>query len=110
MKLLIGGSRTIKKFDLSPYVPDDAELIISGGAGGIDEMAERYADDHRISKLILRPEYKVYGKAAPLKRNELMVSIADEVLLIWDGISSGTTHTARVAEKMGKRVRIIHYK
>ena len=109
MKLLIAGSRTIKQFDLSLYIPDDVALIISGGAGGIDEIAERYADDHRISKLILRPEYKLYGKVAPLRRNELMVSIADEVLLIWDGMSRGTAYTARIAEKMGKRVNIIQH-
>ena len=49
MKLLVAGSRSIKEFDLSPYIPDDVDEIISGGANGIDAIAEKYADDHRIS-------------------------------------------------------------
>lgn len=73
MKLLIAGSRSIVDFDLSDYVSPETELIISGGAEGVDSLAERYADQHRISKLILRPRYELYGHAAPLKRNSLMV-------------------------------------
>jgi predicted Rossmann fold nucleotide-binding protein DprA/Smf involved in DNA uptake len=82
-------------------------LIISGGASGIDSIAEEYADKHRISKLILYPKYAVYGKAAPLKRNEIMVDIADEVLIIWDGKSRGTKYTADYAAKKNKKVRLI---
>ena len=53
MKVLIAGSRTIDIFDLSPYIPKETTLIISGGAPGIDTLAEKYADEHKISKLIL---------------------------------------------------------
>ncbi|MBR2460433.1 MAG: hypothetical protein IKB34_04305 [Clostridia bacterium] len=48
MKLLIIGSRSITSFDLSPYIPSDTDTIISGGAGGIDSLAEGYADLHRL--------------------------------------------------------------
>lgn len=102
MKLLIAGSRSITAFDLSPYVPKDVELIICGGAAGVDALAEQYADAHRISKLILRPDYARYGRAAPLKRNEQMVDLADGVLVIWDGRSKGACHTVKYAEKKGK--------
>lgn len=107
MKLLVVGSRSIKDFDLSDYISSETELIISGGASGIDSIAEEYADKHRISKLILYPKYEVYGKAAPLKRNEIMVDIADEVLIIWDGKSRGTKYTADYAAKKNKKVRLI---
>ena len=110
MKLLIVGSRSITSFDLSPYVPSETELIISGGATGIDTLAEEYADQKKISKLILRPQYYKYGKAAPLKRNECMVDLADQVLIIWDGISRGAQYTAKYAKKMGKPFRIIEQK
>ena len=50
MKTLIIGSRSIKEFDLSPYIPAETEVIISGGASGIDKLAEQYADKNRISK------------------------------------------------------------
>lgn len=75
MKLLIAGSRSITYFDISPHIPPETELIISGGANGIDTLAENYADDHRISKLIMRPQYSKYKKGAPLKRNDMMVDL-----------------------------------
>ena len=61
MKLLTVGSRSITEFDLSPYIPDDVDTIISGGAVGVDSLAEQYADRHRLSKYILRPRYDLYG-------------------------------------------------
>ena len=109
MKLLIAGSRSIENFDLSPHIPKDADTIISGGASGIDSLAEKYADLHRISKYILRPRYNLYGRAAPLKRNEQMVDMADAVLVIWDGHSRGTQYTIKYAESVGKPINIIKY-
>ena len=107
MKLLIVGSRSINEFDLSEYVPADTELIISGGAKGIDRVVEKYADSNNISKLIIRPKYKLYGRAAPIKRNEEMVNIADAVLVIWNGRSNGTKYTAEYAERKNKPLKII---
>ena len=107
MNLLIVGSRSIKEFDLSEHISTPPDLIISGGADGIDSIAEKYADDHRISKLILRPKYNTYGKYAPLKRNEKMVDLADEILIIWDGESKGTKYTEQYAKKTNKYIRTI---
>ena len=106
MKLLIAGSRSIKKFNLDTVVPRDTKLIISGGAQGMDTIAEEYADKHNISKLILRPQYKIYGKSAPLRRNEQMVDIADQIVLIWDGISKGAKHTLEYAKKTNKPFKL----
>lgn len=107
MKLLIAGSRSIKQFDLAQHIPPETELIISGGANGIDTLAEQYADAHKISKLILRPKYDLYGKAAPIKRNEIMVELADAVLIVWDGVSRGTKHTISCAKKKQKKITIV---
>jgi len=107
MKLLIVGSRGIDDFDLSPYVTAEVDFIISGGAAGVDTIAERYADKNGISKLILKPNYKLYGRCAPLKRNEKMVDVADRVLVIWDGKSKGSLYTIRYAEKIGKDLAVV---
>jgi predicted Rossmann fold nucleotide-binding protein DprA/Smf involved in DNA uptake len=107
MKLLIVGSRSISDFDLSPYISNNIDTIISGGAEGIDSLAEKYADFHRISKYIIRPRYDIYGRAAPLKRNEQMVNMADEILIVWDGQSKGTQHTIKYAKKTNKKLTII---
>ena len=107
MKTLIAGSRSIDVFDLSPYIPKNTTLIISGGAKGIDALAEQYADKHKISKLILLPQYNLYGKAAPIKRNETMVDIADTVIIVWDGLSRGTKYTLECATKKNKNIMLI---
>ena len=83
--------------------------MISGGANGIDCLAERYADLHRLSKYILRPRYELYGHAAPLRRNEQMVDLSDAVLVIWDGRSKGTQYTIQYAQKKNKQVTIVHH-
>ena len=102
MKLLIVGSRSIKNFDISKYVSADVDTIISGGACGIDSLAEQYADLHRLSKYIMRPRYDLYGRSAPLKRNEKMVDISDAVLIVWDGYSRGTQYTLKYAKEKNK--------
>ena len=108
MKLLIAWSRSITAFDLSPHIPSTVDTVISGGAGGIDSLAEQYADFHRLSKYIIRPRYDLYGRAAPLKRNEQMVDMADAVLVIWDGHSKGAQYTVKYARKTNKPLTLIH--
>lgn len=110
MKLLIAGSRNLKDLDISPHIPEGTDFIISGGAVGIDTLAEKYADKHNLSKLILRPKYNIYGKAAPLKRNNEMVELADYVLVFWDGVSRGTKHTIDYANKLDKDIKIVMIK
>ena len=70
-------------------------------------IAEKYADQHHISKLILRPQYNLYGRAAPLKRNEIMVDLADAVLVVWDTHSKGTQYTIDYAKKKEKILTVI---
>lgn len=107
MKILIVGSRKINDIKIEKYIREDVDLVISGGAAGVDAIAERYADAKGISKLIIRPEYEKYGRAAPLKRNELMVGLADKVLAFWDGRSRGTKYTIEYARRRGKETETI---
>ncbi len=107
MKLMIAGSRSITNIDISRYIPEDTTVIISGGAIGVDTLAERYADARRMSKIIIRPQYGLYGRSAPLKRNDEMIAMCDKVLVFWDGKSRGTKYTIDHAKKAGKPVRVI---
>ena len=104
MKLLIAGSRGITDFNLAPFIPEDVDVILSGGAGGVDTLAEKYADTNRISKLILRPDYKgsKNPKAESLRRNDKLIAMCDEALIIWDGKSRGTGYTVRGLIAAGK--------
>ena len=83
MKVAIIGSRSLS-IDISKYIPAGTTEIISGGAKGIDALAEKYADENNIPKLIINPEYEKYGKVAPLKRNKTIVENADMVIAIWE--------------------------
>lgn len=104
---MISGSRNITEFDLSKYIKPDTDMILSGGARGIDILAEEFADKHKLPKVILKPRYDLYGKVAPLKRNEELVKMADEVLAVWDGVSRGTKYTIEYAKKLNKNVKVI---
>ena len=108
MKLLIAGSRSITDIDITPYIPEGVELIISGAANGIDTLAEQYADKMRLSKYIMRPNYARYRRGAPIKRNYEMVDFCDRVLVFWDGTSKGTKHTIDYAKQAGKPIDVIN--
>lgn len=101
MKVAIIGSRSIAEAEIGKYIPPDTDLIISGGAVGIDTLAEKYADEHGIKKLILYPNYELYGRSAPLIRDKLIVDHADLVIAFWDGESSGTEYTISYAKRRG---------
>lgn len=93
MKLAVIGSRGLDNIDLSSYIDEleiNVSLIISGGAKGVDSLAENYADEYKLSKYIIRPDYASYGKSAPLVRNKDILCFADMVLVFWDNKSKST--------------------
>jgi len=107
IKVAIIGSRNIANIELSGYLPKNISMIVSGGARGIDTLAEKYADKNGIPKLIFLPDYKRYGKIAPLLRNKQIVDNADIIIAFWKGHSRGTKYTIDYAKECCKEV-IIH--
>ena len=79
MKVAVIGSRNLS-IDLEKYIPKNTTEIISGGAVGIDTLAELYAVSKKLPIKIYKPEYNRYGKAAPIIRNKLIVDDADMVI------------------------------
>ena len=106
MKVAIIVSRSLINAEISKYIPENVTEIISGGAIGIDTLAEEIADKRRISKSIIRPAYDKYGKKAPLIRNKEIVKRAELVIAFWDGKSRGTKFTIDYAKKLNKEVKI----
>ena len=105
MKVAVIGSRSLN-VDVSCYIPSEATTIVTGGAKGIDSLAEKYADEHNLKKIIFKPQYELYKKVAPIKRNILIVNEADLIVAIWDGKSKGTKFTIDYAKKINKSIRI----
>lgn len=80
--------------------------LVSGGARGVDSMAERFARELDIPIYVIRPDYENYGKSAPIRRNTDIIKRADEVIAFWDGVSKGTHDAILKAVQSGKMVTI----
>lgn len=100
------GSRSIRQADLARYLPAETTMLVSGGAVGVDTLAEEYAKQHGLPIRVIRPNYELYGRKAPLFRNRQIVECADLVIALWDGSSSGTAYTVDYAHERGVPVRL----
>ena len=110
MKVAIIGSRNIDKkvaYKILSLIPENTTEIISGGADGVDKIAELIAENLSIKTTIFYPEYEKYGRAAPLRRNTQIISSADYVLAFWDGQSQGTKRTIKECLEIGKAIKVI---
>ena len=109
MRLAIVGSRTITDMNvlIDALQEYDITEIVSGGARGVDTMAEDYAVANDIDTIIFPADWERYGKRAGYLRNVQIVDYADEVLALWDGKSRGTKHTIDIAHRAGKPVTIV---
>ena len=107
MKLAIIGSRSLKIDNLEKYIPRDVTEIVSGGAKGIDKIAAEYARKKNIRLTEFLPDFKHYGRAAPLKRNEQIARYSDCALAFWDCKSKGTEYTINCFKRLNKSVMVI---
>lgn len=93
--------------DLAEQTNSDKITIVSGGAKGTDLLAERFAKQHSFPMLIFRPDYKSFGKAAPIRRNREILEHSDMVIAFWDGASKGTRYMIEQAEKLHITTKVI---
>lgn len=95
MKLIIAGTRTIEKsayqiqgaMSLFHIFPTE---IVSGGASGIDQAGEAYAELHGRPIKRFLADWAKHGRSAGPIRNKEMAEYADALLLIWNGESNGS--------------------
>jgi len=105
VRVAVIGSRGLT-VELGEYLPAETTEIVSGGAKGVDTSAREYAQRNGIRLTEFLPDYKKYGRAAPLKRNIQIIEYADIVLAFWDGSSRGTFHVIKNCEKLKKCVKV----
>ena len=101
MKIVIAGSRTItdinilvKAIKLSGYEITSSDEIVSGGARGVDTLAEIYAKKKNIPIRIFKPDWDKYGKSAGVIRNYEMAKYCDIGIVIHNG-SNGSMNMIR---------------
>ena len=106
--ITICGSRSITYLNLDFYLdPKDYGEVVTGGAAGVDTLAEKWAKKNNLEWICFLPQYEIYGgKYAPLKRDEDMVNYSDELIAFWDGKSSGTKYTIDYALSLGRKVTL----
>lgn len=80
--------------------------LVSGGAKGADTLAKKYAIQNRLNIIEYLPEYEVYGKIAPFKRNTQIVEKADIIVACFrtDLPCNGTKDSVHKASEMQKPV------
>lgn len=86
----------------------DVGLVVSGGALGVDRLAESLALAAGKKTHVIRPDWENLGRSAGFQRNLAIVDMADEVHAFWNGKSKGTGHTIAIAQRKKKPVRVYH--
>lgn len=101
MKVGIVGSRSITAYGAlentlttAPEHWMESPEFVSGGADGVDTLAERYAARNNISINVIEPDYNDWSGEHPAKqRNTEIVEESDAIIALWDGHSNGTRDT-----------------
>lgn len=83
-------------------------IIVSGGARGVDSIAESWANDNNVETLIFPADWKNLGKGAGYIRNTQIIENSDIVLAIWDNQSRGTRHSLYLSRKYSKKVYLVN--
>lgn len=107
MKLAIIGSRNISAVNIGAHLAEVPEVIISGGARGVDTLAAQYAESNGIPLQVFKPNYKAHAQGAPIRRNETICKECTHLLAFWDGKSRGTAYTINYAKKLGRHVEVV---
>lgn len=115
MKLAIVGTRNPgvsyqewEKLLLEKINTDEIQMVISGGAKGVDTVAKLFAARHHKSYMEFAPQYTVYRRYATLKRNTQIVKEATTVIAFPSAESRGTYHSIKEAQRLGRRVIIVN--
>jgi hypothetical protein len=123
MKVIIAGSRDIDDYEFIDSAINNSgfiiEEVVSGGAKGVDTIAELWATNNKIPVTVFKADWKnisspdaiimtnshgQYDKKAGIRRNEKMAEYADALIAIWDGQSKGTKAMIDIAERKGLKV------
>lgn len=111
MKVAIVGSRTITDYDLVKVAIKWSDFavteIVSGGAKGVDTLAERYAKENKLPITIFKPDWNTYGMSAGFRRNKDIIESVEAVIVVWDGQSRGSKHSIGLAKKYNKPCYIL---
>lgn len=110
MKLLITGSRSLNNepkirkllHELITFMNKPVTEIVSGGAIGVDKIAESYASMMNIPIKQMPADWMKHGAMAGPIHNTKMAEYCDWGIILWDGNSEGAKNMATEMNKVNK--------
>lgn len=106
-RIAIVGSPHFPRLDLvEAFVASLAPgtVVVSGGAEGVDNAAERAARACGLEVIVFRADWKAHGRQAEPMRDAEIVAHADRFVAFWDGRSQGTLNT--IVQALGANVPV----
>jgi predicted Rossmann fold nucleotide-binding protein DprA/Smf involved in DNA uptake len=85
----------------------NVKTVGSGGAPGVDTLAERWAKDRGFALIVHKADWNKYGKAAGPKRNQLIVETMTHMVALRSPKSRGTNNSIDLARKAKKPVYVV---
>lgn len=121
MKVAIVGSREIKDYSILEEAVKKSNFkiteVVSGGAKGVDSLAEEFANNNNIECTVFKPDWnninapnaivktneygKQYNVLAGFERNTKIVEYCDAMIAIDNG-SNGTGDSIKKMQATGK--------
>lgn len=114
MKLALVGSRDYRDYEefeesVLEYLRENnrgklPKCIVSGGARGADNLAQRFALKHDVEMRVFPAEWDKHGKGAGPKRNTLIAIECTHMFAFVAEGSRGTWNVISTARGLGRRV------
>lgn len=114
MNIAIVGSRdfkdyeVVKNFVLENYSLKEDDVIVSGGAHGVDALAEKFASEFtNLDPIIFYADWGKFGSSAGILRNSQIVMSSDMMFAFPTKNSKGTLNSIQQAQSKGIPVYIL---
>lgn len=88
---------------------EEIDVIVVGGRGGADLLAEEYAIAHEITLQVFLPDYPKYGDEAYIHRNHQIIENSTKIIIFWNRLSKVPISHIPVIRKFGKSFRTVFY-
>lgn len=110
LKTIIAGSRDINSYEEVCKAIQDSGFVIrevvSGKARGVDTLGERWAKENDVPIKDCYADWDKLGKKAGPIRNQEMAEYAEALILIYDGVSRGSSDMLERAKKKGLQIHV----
>lgn len=98
-------SKITKK--LKRFAEDDTFEFITSEEYGVAALARKYFEEHSEKYVVIKADWEEQGNRAGFNRNEMIVDMAKELFVFWDGKCPYLKEIIDNAMRFKKRVSII---